>query len=222
MRRHDLVWLRPSPVYSTPCAEPGSAEWSALAAWLDTGRPLVAARQTAGKGQVLLGLGLPLALGRKRLSILVEPSQIAVVRPPLGVRQCLSCLPAEQGDALLALASAIEACGARLGVYGSLAWESLSGEAFRHAASDIDLICDVTDQVQFAVALGVLAQAAGQFSCRLDGELRFPDGKSVAWQEILGLGGGLDKPVLVKGEREVALQSLADLLASLQPIIKAA
>jgi phosphoribosyl-dephospho-CoA transferase len=222
MRRHDLVWLRPSSVYSTPCAEPGGTEWSALAAWLGAGRPLVAARQSASTGQALLGLCLPLALGRKRLSILVEPLQIAVVRPPLSVRQCQSCLPAEQGDALLVLASTIEASGARLGVYGSLAWEALSGEAYRHAASDIDLICDVTDLAQYEIVLSALAQAAGKFPCRLDGELRIPDGRAVAWQEVLGLGGALDKPVLVKGEREVTLQPLADVLASLQPLIQVA
>jgi phosphoribosyl-dephospho-CoA transferase len=222
MQRHDLVWLHPSAIYSAPCVEFGSAEWSALADWLAIGRPLVAARQTVGTGRVQLGLSLPLVQSRKRLSILVDPSQIAEVRPSLSVRQCMSRLPPDQAASLLEVASSIETSGARLGIYGSLAWESLSGELYRHDASDIDLICDVADLMQYEIALTVLAQAIAKFPCRLDGELRFPDGRSVAWQEILTLGEALGKPVLVKGEQEVALLPLADVLASLPPVMPAA
>ncbi|MBS1160214.1 MAG: malonate decarboxylase [Proteobacteria bacterium] len=222
MRRHDLVWLHPSASYTTPCAEPGSAAWSALADWLAAGRPLVAARQTAGATQVQLGLSLPLAQGRQRLSILVEASQIAEVRLPLDTRQCLAGLPAGQAAILLALAERIETSGARLGIYGSLAWEALSGEAYRHAASDIDLICDVANLTQYAIALDALRQAIADFPGRLDGELRLPDGRAVAWQEILMLGKASGKSVLVKGERDVAVQPLSGWLAGLPPLMLAA
>lgn len=222
MRRHDLVWLCPGASFITPCAEPGSPAWSALADWLAAGRPLVAARQTAAAGQVLLGLGLPLAQGRQRLSVLVEAAQIAEVRSPLGVRACLPGLPSRQGAALLQLAWAIEACGARLGVYGSLAWETVSGEAYRHADSDIDLICDVADLTQYRMALAALRQAASDFPGRLDGELRLPDGRAVAWQELLAVGEAPGKTVLVKGEQDVALLPLADWLAGLPPLLQAA
>jgi phosphoribosyl-dephospho-CoA transferase len=222
MRRHDLVWLHPSATWTTPCAEPGSVAWQALADWLAAGRPLVAARQTAPAGQVLLGLGLPLAQGRQRLSVLVDVAQVAEVRPPLSVHQCLAGLPAEQAAALSALAGRIEAGGARLGVYGSLAWEALSGEAYRHAASDIDLICDVADLAQYESALEALHRAIAGFPGRLDGELRLPDGQAVAWQEILALDGLSGKSVLVKGEQEVKLQPLTDWLAGVQPLMRAA
>jgi phosphoribosyl-dephospho-CoA transferase len=222
MRRHDLVWLCPGAPFTTPCAEPGSTAWSALADWLAAGRPLVAARQTAAAGQVLLGLGLPLAQGRQRLSVLVEAAQIAEVRSPLGVRPCLPGLPSRQGAALLQLAWAIETSGARLGVYGSLAWETVSGEAYRHADSDIDLICDVADLAQYRMALDALRQAAGDFPGRLDGELRLPDGRAVAWQELLAVGEAPGKTVLVKGERDVALLPLADWLAGLPPLLQVA
>lgn len=222
MRRHDLVWLQPTATYTKPCVEPGSAAWLALDQWLAAGRPLVAARQMAGGTQVQLGLSLPLAQGRQRLSILVEASQIGEVRPPLNVRQCLAGLPAASASILSALAERIEASGARLGIYGSLAWETLSGEAYRHADSDIDLICDVADLAQYAMVLDALRQAVADFPGRLDGELRLPDGQAVAWQEILMLGKASDKSVLVKGEQDVALLPLADWLAGLPPQMLAA
>lgn len=221
MRRHDLVYLHREAAFATPCAETGDAHWQAARDWIAAVRPLVAARQPEGSGPVLLGLTLPLALGRKRLSILVEPTCISAVRRPVSARQCISCLPPMQAASLSALDSAIEASGARLGVYGSLAWEALTGEAYRRAESDIDLICDVADRTQYEKALTALARAAVTFPCRLDGELRFPDGSAVAWQEILAIENALDKSVLVKGDQKLALQPLADLLAGLQPKLMA-
>jgi phosphoribosyl-dephospho-CoA transferase len=106
-------------------------------------------------------------------------------------------------------------CSARAGVFGSLAWEALSGENYRHAESDIDLIVDVETMAQFDAMLSALQQAAGQLSCRLDGEIRFPDGNAVAWREVAANRESPAAAVLVKGPQEVALQPLQSLLDSL-------
>jgi phosphoribosyl-dephospho-CoA transferase len=215
MRRHDLVYLRPDAAWSAPGAAAGSPLWSAAAQWIAAGRPLVVARQPGADGQRRLGLSLPLAQDRQRLAILVESAAIVRWRPPLPVEHCLSRLPAEQAAPLLELAGRAAACAARLGVFGSLAWEVLSGEAYRHAESDIDLICDVATPAQFAALLAALHCAAERLPCRLDGEIRFPDGNAVAWREIVA---NLKHPaaaVLVKGPSEVALMPLQTLTASL-------
>lgn len=215
MRRHDLVYLHSEATFTTPCAEPGSPFWVAARQWIARGRPVVAARQPAGGGMLCLGLALPLHQERKRLSILAEASQIADVRAPLTVGQCMHRLPPPTGERLLALAATIWSSGARLGVYGSLAWEALSGEAYRHAESDIDLICDVADRAQYEWALAAFRDAASELPCRLDGELRFPNGDAVAWTELAARQATSERPVLVKGEREVALKPLHLLLAGL-------
>jgi phosphoribosyl-dephospho-CoA transferase len=221
MRRHDLVYLRPEATFTTPCAESGNPFWLAARQWIARGRPLVAARQPASGGPILLGLALPLHQARKRLSILVEADQIAEVRPALSIERCLPRLAAPTAERLLALATEIQSSGATLGVYGSLAWETLSGESYRHAASDIDLICDVATPEQYERALATFAHSAAQLACRLDGELRFPNGDAVAWAELAGRP-TRDKAVLVKGEREVALKPLDTLLAGLAPVALAA
>jgi phosphoribosyl-dephospho-CoA transferase len=216
MRRHDLVYLRPEAPWSSPCAAAGSPLWRAARQWIAAGRPLVAARQSGG-GSVALGLTLPLAQDRQRLSILVEPAAIAHCRPPLAVADCASRLPAEQAAPLRELAGRALACSAALGVYGSLAWEALSGEAFRHGGSDIDVICDVATPAQFATLLAALHCAAERLPCRLDGEIRFPDGNAVAWREIAAHLNNPAAPVLVKGPREVGLYPLESLTATLLP-----
>lgn len=221
MRRHDLVYLRPDATCTTPCAEAGSPFWLAARQWIARGRPLVAARQPAGDGPLCLGLALPLHQARKRLTILTAAGQIADVRPPLSVERCAPKLAPSTGERLLALAAEIQGSGARLGVYGSLAWEVLSGETYRHAESDIDLICDVADREQYELALAAFARRAATLPCRLDGELRFPNGDAVAWAELAGRP-TRDQTVLVKGEGEVALKPLHTLLAGLAPAALAA
>jgi len=217
MRRHDLVHLHAGAAFTTRCAEEGGPLWLAARDWIDQGRPLVAARQSGSDQSVLLGLSLPLKYDRKRLTIQVEASAIAAVRPPLGIRQCLTGQAEPVADVLLALDEQISLSGARLGVFGSLAWEALSGEAYRHADSDFDVICDVSDVVQLDAALTALAQARMGLACRLDGELRFPDGNAVAWLELSEVSRTAGKQVLVKGERNVELMPVEQLLAALKP-----
>jgi len=217
MRRHDLVYLHAGAAFTTPCAEEGGLLWQAARDWIDQGRPLVAARQSGDEAFVLLGWSLPLKYARKRLTIHVEPSAISEVRPPLGITQCLTDQPASVADVLLALDEQIRLSGARLGVFGSLAWEALSGEAYRHADSDFDVISDVSDAVQLETALASLAQARMSLACRLDGELRFPDGNAVAWLELSEASRTAGKKVLVKGEKAIELMPVEQLLASLNP-----
>ncbi|PKO91506.1 MAG: malonate decarboxylase holo-[acyl-carrier-protein] synthase [Betaproteobacteria bacterium HGW-Betaproteobacteria-10] len=217
MRRHDLVYLRASAAFETLCVEAGSPFWLAARDWIAHGRPLVAARQPATAPGVLLGLTLPSHSERKRLTIKVDRSSIVAVQPPLAIGRCLALLPVDAAAVLGELESRINGSKARIGIFGSLAWEALSGETYRHAASDIDIICDVATPAQFKVALAALQQTAAELPCALDGEIRFPDGNAVAWREILA---NLERPkaaVLVKGNEEVRLMPLRALTASLSP-----
>jgi phosphoribosyl-dephospho-CoA transferase len=215
MRRHDLVYLHPDAAFATPCAETGDPLWLAARDWIAAGRPLVAARQPADGGRLQLGLSLPLAQQRKRLAIAVDRSAVAEIRAPLSIGGCCSQLPAADAAVLRRLEARSAACSVRLGVFGSLAWEALSGESYRHAESDIDLICDVATPAQFDAMLAALHQAAGELACRLDGELRFPDGNAVAWREIAANRQQPAALVLVKGPQEVGLRPVQALLATL-------
>ncbi|UCV22783.1 malonate decarboxylase holo-[acyl-carrier-protein] synthase [Ferribacterium limneticum] len=215
MRRHDLVYLDRDAAFETPCAATGDSWWQAARDWIAAGRPLVAARQPGGGGPLLLGLSLPLKQQRKRLTIHVDRQAVAGIDAPLAIARCCSRLPAAEADVLCRLAERAAACSARLGVFGSLAWETLSGEDYRHADSDIDLICDVATLEQLDTMLAALQLAAGELRCRLDGELRFPDGDAVAWREFAAHRENPTAQVLVKGPHEVGLRPVQSLLVSL-------
>lgn len=218
MRRHDLVYLDRDAAFETPCAAIGDASWQAARDWIAAGRPLVAARQPAGGGPLLLGLSLPLNQQRKRLTIHVDRRAVAGIDVPLAIARCCSRLPVAEADVLRRLAERAVACSASLGVFGSLAWEALSGEDYRHAESDIDLICDVETMPQFDDMLAALRLAAGELPCRLDGEIRFPDGNAVAWREMAAQRKNPAALVLVKGPHEVGLRPVQALLASLNEV----
>lgn len=215
MRRHDLVYLQIDAAFATPCAAPGDTSWQAARDWIAAGRPLVAARQPPGSERLHLGLSLPLTQQRKRLSIDVEADAVARIAGPLPVARCCSRLPAAEAAVLGRLAEQAADCGAGLGVFGSLTWEVVSGEGYRHADSDIDLICDVATVEQFDTMLAALQQAAGELPCRLDGELRFPDGNAVAWREMAAQYRQPSATVLIKGQHGVDLQPVQALLATL-------
>jgi len=216
MRRHDLVYLDRDAAFETPCAATGDSSWQAARDWIAAGRPLVAARQPDGGGPLLLGLSLPLKQQRKRLTIHVDRRVVAGIDAPLSIARCCSRLPVAEADVLRRLAERAAACSASLGVFGSLAWEALSGEDYRHADSDIDLICDVATLAQLDDMLAALKSAAGELRCRLDGELRFPDGDAVAWQEFAAHRENPAALVLVKGPHEVGLRPVHALLATLK------
>ena len=215
MRRHDLVYLHTTAAFTSACAAEGSGLADEVRAWIALGRPLVMARQTGSPG-IQLGLTLPLRLDRQRLAIQLAREDIAAVLPPVRIQRCLGRLPGQSATAMADLAAAVTACGANIGIFGSLAWEVLTDEEYRNADSDIDIICDVTTSAQIKSVMAALGEATGRLHCRLDGEIRMPDGLAVSWRELAGLAAKPDARLLVKGPVSVGLMSFAELTASLQ------
>jgi phosphoribosyl-dephospho-CoA transferase len=64
--------------------------------------------------------------------------------------------------------------------------------------------------------MAALGEAAGRLHCRLDGEVRMPDGLAVSWRELAGLSTKPNARLLVKGPESVGLMSFAELTVSLQ------
>ncbi len=215
MRRHDLAYLSPGTAFRFACgnADPGLA--GRVRAWIDGGRPLVVARQSAGSAVVALGITFPAHDGRRRVGCLVERASLRRIQPPLPVSAGGRRLPAPIAAVLDRLDVGVSATGAHLGLFGSLAWEALTGETYRHADSDIDVICDLRTGDQLTACLAALDEADRHLPCRLDGEIRFPGGQAVAWREVAAALADPATPVLAKGAADVALVPLRHLLASL-------
>lgn len=214
MRRHDLAYLAPgvSPkVLGQALSVPLRF---ALADWVARHQPLVVARQPRDCGEVLLGLTLPAHGTGQRCACLVRHQDIQGLTPPLPIGRCLGRLPRAMTHTLEQLETRLTREGITAGVYGSLSWETLSGQIYRHPRSDIDLVCDVVSAEHYFMSLEALTDAARRLPCALDGEIRFPDQRAVSWKELAAAQSRHPATqVLVKGVSDIALAPLSALLA---------
>ena len=207
-RRHHLVWLDP--------AHPGivAADTPTLAtarAWLAAGRPCVVRRREATESPEILALGLPLPprLGRHRLALRAPVAALVRHARPPALAEVGCSLPGPWRQRSQALETACAGCGADLRVYGSCAWEWLTGERYIASGSDLDVLV-VPDGAAGAV-LGALAAEASAAGPRLDGEIVLPDGGCVAWRELIGRG----REILVKDESAVTLRRRDEVASAL-------
>ena len=221
LRRHDLAYLHADArvEFATRSLPEAAERW--VSQWLADGRPLVVCRQrmreNGAESDVDLGICLPNHLGRQKLACRVRSAAVARVERPISVEQLNGVLQSEACSAMTRLASAAQRLGVSVGVYGSTAWECLSGASYRRSESDIDLICDVAQRDTLPAWLRALQRSAEDVDGRLDGEVRFPDGKAVAWRELSNAfqSSGAAR-VMFKGLRDVGFASLDSLLAGMQ------
>jgi phosphoribosyl-dephospho-CoA transferase len=194
--RNQLVWVDERGWRELRAADWDAEARSLLAHWSAQRLPLVVARDRVGTapGQLCVGLPAPLRWSRRRLALAVAWDHVqrtgtfpTLVRAARAMRSEI---------AAIGLASRLSACGAVARVYGGYGWQALSGEAYVHAGSDLDLLIEVDDIDAACASLPLLQQARP--GCRIDGEFLFPDGDALAWRELASALSGSAERVLVK------------------------
>lgn len=207
-RRHDLVWLRArAAVDLTACSAAAADD---VHAWRNASRPLVCARNDGlPADRVRLGLTLPGTGERRRVSLVAARADIERSTPLPSLASLLATLPAAHRPLLHALAERCAALGVTPRVYGSLLWQSLSGEPCLRADSDLDLLFDLDHPAPQPALLALLRNAEG--ALRLDGEIRC-GAHAVAWRELAAaFDGSGPRRVLAKSDDGVALIDVAAL-----------
>lgn len=189
-------------------------------AWLAADRPLVVARQpcrevTSGKvaaGPVATGLALPPALGKRRIAFSVDTGHIARDTQPLLLADAVAHAPAGWQPALAGLHDAAINIGIELRVFGSLAWQALSGIRYLTPHSDIDLLWQPQSHAQLRQGIALLARWERDHGLRADGEVLFGGRSAVSWREWAALNPGGDGRVLVKRSSGAELVEAGELL----------
>jgi phosphoribosyl-dephospho-CoA transferase len=195
-----------------------------VAAWLAADRPLVVARQPCGEvisdsitvGTIATGLALPPAQGKCRVALSVAAPDIARYTLPLRLADAIAHAPAEWQPALTELDAAAMDMELELRVFGSLAWQALSGLQYLTPQSDIDLLWHPRSHAQLQQGIALLAQWEQDHGLRADGEVLFGGSSAVSWREWATLKSGKDQRVLVKRASSaelVAARELLELLA---------
>lgn len=233
--RHDLAWLSGAG-WDQVLGSAAPEHALAVDRWRQAGWPLVVRRADAVQlpGQIALGLALPPRPGggrKVRVPCRVDVGQVCRHAPPLPLEQVIAVptAPLPPGQvlseaatvlpqwqrALTALAAQAATQGIALRVYGSLALQHLTGQAYLTARSDIDLLAQPRSLAELDAALALLQAHAA--SLPLDGEIDFPGGWAVAWKEwAAARASAPGSRVLVKTMDRVALVTTDALLATLE------
>ena len=217
--RHSLVWLKPEGWRE---AEEGSDAdcLDAIARWGRADWPAIVRRQDADgeERQCAIGLALPPDPSsgyKKRIALRASFSHVDKVLAPLAIEEALVAAPASWRDPLSRLERAARKAGIPLRIYGSLALQALTGQAYLTPSSDIDVLCYPVAREDLSAALGLLRAAAEHVP--LDGEIVFPSGQAVSWKEWLAAENGpVGVRVLVKDLRSVYLAKPRDLRNTLE------
>ena len=152
-------------------------------------------------GTLRLGLALP---DKTRIGLNIATDAVASVRQPPCLADTFAAAPASWVETLAKVQAIAERHDVAVAVYGSLAWQALTGLAYVRPGSDVDLLLTSgrwTDLERVTVALAALSGAP-----RLDGEAILPGGAAVAWRELARAPVRL----LVKDRASVYLAAYAD------------
>lgn len=208
-QRHELAWL----AAEARIAAVDPVNLQRAKSWFARGLPAVVTRQDSDREWLALGIPLPPGECKKRIALRVPSSDIVRVSPPLPLPDVIASAPPAWRQPLTALTVSAAAIGIGLRVYGSLAWQHLTGADYLTPDSDIDLLWRPGGQPQLRAGLMLLSSWEAQSGLRADGEVWLADGLAVAWRELLNGA----TSVLVKNLRSVELRGREDVLARLAP-----
>jgi phosphoribosyl-dephospho-CoA transferase len=203
--RHDLIWLTPAGA-AAATVDLAAAERGLVLDWLNSGRPLIHTRRRAGDpaGWLPLGLPLPPSLGKRRLALCVPPDGLERCSAPPLLATVIDCAPPAWREWLIRLEQGARNLQLCLRVFGSLAWQYLTGDTYLSESSDLDLLWSPVDQAQLQAGLALLQEWERKSGLRADGEVLLPVG-AVAWRELASA----PSHVLVKDAWAVTLRPLS-------------
>ncbi|HEX5462915.1 MAG TPA: malonate decarboxylase holo-[acyl-carrier-protein] synthase [Steroidobacteraceae bacterium] len=212
-QRHDLFRLDVLhwQTLATSQGEGTRAYW--LRRWRSCGWPVIVRRDDSESrpDSVAVGVPLPPSCGKLRVALHVPRVAVAARLSPVLLADCRPAAPRRWGAVLDRLEALGEATATAPGVCGSLLWQHLTGLAYLHDASDIDVLWRVATLGQACAIAGALPEIEHRTGIRIDGEILSARGWGVHWREL-----GTQAPeILVKTRSSAQLCSRADVFEHL-------
>jgi phosphoribosyl-dephospho-CoA transferase len=203
--RHNMVHPAPAAWADLLAERPDMAREPLLAGWADAGFPLVVRRPACADEAAAIPLGLPLppAQGKRRIALSLPPHAILRSGPPPLLREAAVSAPAGWRDVIADLVR----LDPQVRVFGSLAWQHLTGLAYVVEGSDIDLLWALPPAACIDRLLTGIGAIERRAPMRIDGEILGRVG-GVNWREARSGG-----EVMVKSGRGVSLMAQAKFFA---------
>lgn len=185
MRRHDLIYVCSAAWRSLLKRREDLAAEPLVASWVDRGWPLIGRRALPGEDDGLaLGLPLPPFAGKKRLGLLMRAEDIVTIASPPSLGSVRETAPSAWRPTLDALCEFAARNFVDARVYGSLAWQVLTGLQYLSETSDLDLILNMYHRASVGDIAAGIAAIETSAPMRIDGEVIRDDGAAVNWREI--------------------------------------
>jgi len=185
IKRHDQIFISPAAWRAVLEKREDLARDSLVASWCEKGWPVVARRALPDEGSgIPLGLPLPPFAGKRRLSFVSNADDIIATAPPPLLRDGLNTAPPSWHDTVVRVDALASRYDATARVFGSLAWQVLTGLDYLSVNSDLDLIFYVGRDTDLLGLTSGLASLEVHAPMRLDGELIRDDGAAVNWREL--------------------------------------
>jgi triphosphoribosyl-dephospho-CoA synthase len=186
--RHDLLLLKPDAeiIGNDP-------DKNVIRVWLSAGWPVIVCRPGTTAAGIHCGIPLPPELGKKRITFAVNRTAVNQKLELPRLTECLSRLPESRRN-VLSWMPYLEP-----EVFGSLAWQHLTGLPYLHEHSDIDLLFRVSNLPELRRLMTQLRQLESE-CC--DIEIMLWNNRAFSWREFCN-----DSPsVMVKTDHNVFLQ----------------
>jgi phosphoribosyl-dephospho-CoA transferase len=185
LRRHQLVRVRPKAWAAVLASRLDLNREPLLRDWASHGWPLIVRRPIPGEAAGLpLGLPLPPAAGKRRIAVLLQPTDVLSVASLPTPYDVMHTAPPAWQPCLRELDTLAETYDVQAGVFGSLAWQWLTGLEYLSASSDMDIVWSLPRRAWMDAFLADLAAVESRAPMRLDGELVRTDGAGVNWREL--------------------------------------
>lgn len=223
--RHHLLWLSDAGWARLQQDSSDAPAREVLRHWQQMRWPLIVRRADAAMAadEIAVGIALPPdAHGHKpRIALRVRTAEVLARRRPFLLRDIAAArlpgLPLDWQSGLPLLQQQLDRAGIVMAVFGSLAWQVLTAQSYVRSSSDIDLLFQPRTLAELEEGVRLLAGQA--MSLPLDGEILFPGEAAVSWKEwhrVAGAQADGQGRVLVKRAQSVALETVAQLRASLR------
>jgi phosphoribosyl-dephospho-CoA transferase len=186
-RRHRLVRVSDAAWRELLATREDLRELPLVPDWVARGWPFIVRRPLPGEHEgIPLGLPLPYWAGKHRVGfVMPEDDIVSTAELPL-LADALHIAPPAWRNSLDRLHALALAAGVQVRVFGSLAWQRLTGLEYLHDASDADVVMTLPQRRQLEAFLSSLADIDSDAPMRIDGEFLLEDGAGANWRELHG------------------------------------
>jgi len=211
--RHDLFRIDASHWQALASMQSEGTRTFWLRKWESQDWPVIVRRDDGESSPDIVAVGVPLppSCGKLRIALHVPAVAMGERLSPVLLPECRHAAPQHWGAVLDQLEALGDATEIAPGVCGSLLWQHLTGLAYLHDASDIDVLWRVTSLSQAHTIADALPEIERRTGMRVDGEILSAHGWGVHWREFATQAPGM----LVKTRSSVQLCSRADVFEHL-------